>query len=251
MTPQETQALERFLTQLSQARAAAKDPQADAMIAEAVARQPDAAYLLVQRALLLDNALAAAREQNAALQAQLQQLQQLQAAQGGGNRGFLDDNAWGYASGNNPGRAAAAGAASMAAPQPAPFQASAQGPGQSPVAYPPAAAQPPAAQPKTGWLGGGLGGTLGSIATTAAGVAGGAFLFQGLENMFHRNSASNVLGNPDMAVLEQPNETVVNNFYGNNDTPSLDTTSASSGNSFLDDDDLGNGSFLDDDSSWT
>ncbi|WP_342052141.1 MULTISPECIES: DUF2076 domain-containing protein [unclassified Cupriavidus] len=245
MTPQETQALERFLTQLSQARVAAKDPQADAMIAETVARQPDAAYLLVQRALLLDNALAAAREQNAALQSQLQQLQ---AAQGGGNRGFLDDNAWGYASGNNAGRAAAAGAASMAAPQPAPVQAPAQGPGQPPVAYQPAAAQPPA---RSGWLGGGLGGTLGSIATTAAGVAGGAFLFQGLENMFHRNSASNVLGNPDMAVLEQPNETVVNNYYGNNDTPSLDTTSASSGNSFLDDDDLGNGSFLDDDSSWT
>lgn len=234
MTPQETQVLERFLTQLSQARAAAKDPQADAMIAEAVGRQPDAAYLLVQRVLLLDNALAAAREQNATLQSQLQ------AAQGGGGRGFLDDNAWG----NGAGRAAAPAAASMAPPQAAPAQA----PIQPPMAYQGAQAQPPA---KTGWLGGGLGGTLGSIATTAAGVAGGAFLFQGLENMFHRNSASNVLGQPDMAVLDQPNETVVNNYYGNNDGQSVDTASAASGNSFLDDDDSSNGSFFDDDSSWT
>ncbi|NYH97807.1 DUF2076 domain-containing protein [Cupriavidus plantarum] len=247
MTPQETQALERFLTQLTQARAVAKDPQAEAMIADAVARQPDAAYLLVQRALLLDNALASAREQNAALQAQVSQLQ---AAQGGGNRAFLDDNTWGNSVGGGAygaGRAAQAGASSMAAPQPAAVQAPAPGPGQSPVAYSPAAAQPPA---RSGWLGGGLGGTLGSIATTAAGVAGGAFLFQGLENMFHRNSASNVLGNPDMAVLEQPNETVVNNYYGSNDGGSIDTASTSSGNSFLDDD-SDNGSFLDDDSSWT
>jgi hypothetical protein len=47
------QALETFLSQLTQARADGKDPQAAAMIADAAARQPDAAYLLVQRAMLL------------------------------------------------------------------------------------------------------------------------------------------------------------------------------------------------------
>ncbi|MGT2491951.1 DUF2076 family protein [Cupriavidus basilensis] len=50
------QALEAFLTQLTQARAGMKDPQADALIAEGrPPRQPDAAYLLVQRAMMLDH----------------------------------------------------------------------------------------------------------------------------------------------------------------------------------------------------
>ena len=63
MTPQDVQALEAFLNQLTQARVDAKDPQAAAMIAEATARQPDSAYLLVQRAMLLDRALMDAHAQ--------------------------------------------------------------------------------------------------------------------------------------------------------------------------------------------
>ena len=241
MTPQETQALEQFLIQLTQARAAGKDPQAQAMIADAMARQPDAPYLLVQRALLLDHALASARDQIATLQGQLQAAQQ--AAQGTGVRSFLDaDNAWGNgANGPNGTSRAAASAA-------APAQTAIQPAVPSPVAYQNVPAQPA----RSGWLSGGLGGTLGSIATTAAGVAGGAFLFQGLENLFHRNSASNVLGQPDMAVLEQPNETVVNNYYGSDDRSSFTGTDLSSdqssGNDFLDDG-LSSDGFLDDDSS--
>ncbi|RGA57306.1 DUF2076 family protein, partial [Klebsiella pneumoniae] len=68
MSPQEQQALENFLAQLTQARVGAKDPQAEARILDAVARQPDAAYLLVQRAMLLDQALASAQAQIATLQ---------------------------------------------------------------------------------------------------------------------------------------------------------------------------------------
>jgi hypothetical protein len=54
MNTQEIQSLESFLNQLVQARGVAKDPQADSLIANAVAQQPDAAYLLVQRALLME-----------------------------------------------------------------------------------------------------------------------------------------------------------------------------------------------------
>ena len=74
MTPQDMQALETFLSQLVQARADGKDPQAAAMIADAAARQPDAAYLLVQRAMLLDRALVNAQAQIASLQQQVQQM---------------------------------------------------------------------------------------------------------------------------------------------------------------------------------
>ncbi|GAA7756161.1 MULTISPECIES: DUF2076 domain-containing protein [Cupriavidus] len=193
MTPQDMQALETFLSQLVQARADGKDPQAAAMIADAAGRQPDAAYLLVQRAMLLDRALVNAQAQIASLQQQLQQMQQ-----GQGSRSFIDDaNAWG----NHPGRAMP-GAAPSAPP---PYQAAPQYPSTpQPAPQPPQTARP-------GFLSGGLGGTLGSIATTAAGVAGGAMLFQGIENLFHRNSGGGFFGQPAMGSA--PTETVINNYY--------------------------------------
>ena len=90
MSPQETQSLQDFLNQLIQARGIAKDPQAEALIASAVAQQPDAAYLLVQRALLMDQALNMAKTQIASLQSQVQ------ATQAAPSRSFLDPaNAWG------------------------------------------------------------------------------------------------------------------------------------------------------------
>ncbi|WP_347328991.1 DUF2076 family protein, partial [Ralstonia pseudosolanacearum] len=95
MTPQELQALESFLAQLTQAQAGTKDPQAEARIAEAVARQPDAAYLLVQRAMLLDQALAGAKTQIAQLQTRLQ------TAQATGSGAFLDPaGTWGQHAGS-------------------------------------------------------------------------------------------------------------------------------------------------------
>ena len=63
MTPQENELLQKFLDQLAQAHVSAKDPEAQAMISRAVAQQPDAAYLLVQRALLLERALQQAKSQ--------------------------------------------------------------------------------------------------------------------------------------------------------------------------------------------
>lgn len=205
MTPQDVQALEAFLNQLTQARVDAKDPQAAAMIAEATARQPDSAYLLVQRAMLLDRALMDAHAQIATLQ------NQLQAAQGNGARGFMDnDIAWGAHAGRAPTQPLYP-AQAQPQPQAQPYaaaQSSAQYPGQYPAQTPQPA--PQAARP--GFLSGGLGGTLGSIATTAAGVAGGAMLFQGIENLFHRGGGGFFGGQP--AVGAAPGETIVNNYYG-------------------------------------
>lgn len=213
MTPQELQALESFLAQLTQAQAGTKDPQAEARIAEAVARQPDAAYLLVQRAMLLDQALAGAKTQIAQLQTRLQ------AAQATGSGAFLDPaGTWGQHAGSAP----------------PPAMASA------PVA--------PAAQPsRSGFLGDGMRSTLGSIATTAAGVAGGAFLFQGIESLFHRNSGNGFLGQPAMGML--PTETtVINNYYGDDDAPTLRTDAASRDDNLVDTS-LDGGNFADDDPS--
>ncbi|MBC7413369.1 MAG: DUF2076 family protein [Herminiimonas sp.] len=209
MTPQETEALRGFLAQLTQVQAVSKDPQAASMIAAAFSQQPDAGYLLVQRAMLLDQALAAARAQIAGLQQQLDAEQrQARASTAGG--GFLDPaSAWGRSAGD-PGGAMGMAAASWrpqgdAIPGTAPRTDQRFEPAPQYV--------PPAAAPARPGLFGGGGGFLGNMAATAAGVAGGAFLFQGIENLMgHRSGGAGFLG--DHAAASPASGSTVNNFYG-------------------------------------
>ncbi len=144
MTPDERTMLQQFIGDLNQSPRPAKDPEADAMIHQALQANPDAAYLLVQHAILADQALHAA-------QAQIEQMQaQLGPAPSGS---FLGG---GY-------------------PPPAP-----QYPPQYEAEYQdvrPAPSGPFSANS-------GLGGFLRTAGTMAAGVAGGEFLAQGLSNLF-------------------------------------------------------------------
>ena len=208
MTPQESQTLQRFLSQLTQAHVSAKDPDAQAMITKAVAQQPDAAYLLVQRALLLERALQQARSQRPRVQEE-------------------------RATAPPPARA----------PQ-------VQAPPQTAVGT------------NSGW-----GSFLGNAATTAAGIAGGAFLFQGLEDMFvHRGSGFSAGGAPTETV----ENVTVNEYSDDTAAPTFDSADDRNVNDYADDDDrwegaespeftsaddsdaeLDEGDFDDDDSSWT
>ena len=70
MTPDERNLLQQFLSDLDATRGAAKDPDADAMIGGALRANPDAAYLLVQHAILADQALQAAQQRIEALEQQ-------------------------------------------------------------------------------------------------------------------------------------------------------------------------------------
>ena len=197
MSPQETQSLQDFLNQLIQVRGIAKDPQADAVINSAIAQQPDAAYLLVQRALLMEQALNTAKTQIASLQRQIQS--QASAAPTGN---FFDANAWGN-SAPAPMGARPAAAPMMAAPAPV-YQSA-----------PTMQSAAPAAAP--GFFGGGAGNMLGTVAATAAGVAGGAFLFQGIEHLMRPNSGAGFMNQsgttPSAGTVEN---TTVNNYYGDN-----------------------------------
>lgn len=192
MNLEEIQSLNNFLNQLVQAHGVGKDPQAESMIAGAVAQQPDAAYLLVQRALLVEQALNKANVQIASLQSQLE------AAKSPSARGFLDAETWG----NTP----------AAAPRPA---------AGMPAAYVPPApmqSQTPAATPGIFRDG------LGTVAATAAGVAGGAFLFEGIEHMMHHGGAPGFMNPPGMASLASPTgSTTGNNFY-DSDPPMTSTS---------------------------
>jgi hypothetical protein len=157
MNPQEKAQLEQFLQQLNSTQAGAKDSDANALITESVKQQPDAAYLLVQRAMGLEMALQVAQKQMTEMQAQIDQTSK--------PPGFLSGiNSWGRA-------------------------APAQGAPANAMAARPAAG---AAQPSA-W-GSGM---LGAIATTAIGVVAGSMLYQGIQSMMGQNStpdAGNGLG---------------------------------------------------------
>lgn len=187
MSPQEREILGRFLNQLRDTRLPAKNPEAEALINAAVAGQPDAAYWLVQRAVVAEQALEAVNAQNAQLRAQIQAMR----ASGGQTVAaphFLGDN--------NPWLPAASPAA------PAPGAA----------AYQPTRAG--AASPTTN----GVSGFLGNVATTAAGVAAGSFLFQGIESLFgHHAAGASWLGNAMPNPVAE--ETVINNYYGSGTDP--------------------------------
>lgn len=165
MISQEREQLTRFLQQLMQAQAVQKDGEADTLINKACLQQADAAYLLVQRAMLLDHALQDSRAQLASLHEEIEQLRE-QVRVGNSGSSFLDPNAWGNSAVTQP----------SSLPPVAVYAA----------APAPVAAPAPLAAPAASAWGSGM---LGNIATTAAGVVAGGFLFQGLGHLLGNQEA--------------------------------------------------------------
>lgn len=157
-----------------------RDAEADAMIRDLAARQPASAYLLVQTVLVQEQALKAAQERIAELEAKAA------AAPAAGGGGFLGSapkiGPWGSAP-----------AAQAQAPAPRPSVPSTRSPLQ-------AAVGPQAA--------GGGGGFLRTAMATAAGVAGGALLFEGIRNLMggSSNPFSQGASSQQAAVPQTPSE---------------------------------------------
>ena len=155
MNPQEKAQLEQFLQELNRTQVGTKDSEANALIAESVKQQPDASYLLVQRAMGLEMALQVAQKQMAEMQAQIDQANQANKP----SSGFLSGiNSWGRAA--------------PTATQSTPSNAM--------------AARPAAGAAQQSAWGSGM---LGAIATTAVGVVAGSMLYQGIQSMMGHNSA--------------------------------------------------------------
>jgi len=185
MNLQEREQLNQFLRQLMQVQAGSKDVEAEALIREACAGQPDAGYLLVQRSMQLEFALQASKTQCAQLQVELDK------ARTSTPSGFLNDaSAWGRlpAAVTESSAPAAAGFGSAIAPR-----------AQTPVA----------AAPASSW-GSGL---LGNVATTAAGVVAGSFLFQGIGNLMGHHGGFGAANADAHGVPPVAGNTVVNNYY--------------------------------------
>ena len=210
MIPQERDLLTNLISRLRQSTAPDRDAEADQLITDLVRERPDVPYVLAQTVLIQDYSLHQAQARIAELE---QQLVQGRAPQGGG--GFL-----GAIFGSSRPETA-----TPVRPQPA-FQQvpTASGPwGNSPAqgSGPQATAQqafaPPSGQPSF----------LRSAATTAAGIAGGALLFQGIESLLGgRGAGFGPYGaSYGGGVMPQPTltETTINNYY---DTPAPDTRTA-------------------------
>jgi hypothetical protein len=191
MNTQERSILENFLNQLAQVRGVNKDPEAERLIQQALERQPDALYLLVQRTLLLSQALEQAKARIA----------ELEQAQVESSRGFQDPGASGWP---NPDAQRSYSAPAFNRPVAPPPQYPAAGPG-APV-YAPYGATPGAPP-----VGGGMSGFLGQAAATAAGVAGGAFLFEGIEHLLGGHQGTPFMQSGPGAFPTE--EVTVNNYY--------------------------------------
>ena len=153
MQAQERELITGLFGRLQPFEAQPRDGEAEALIRDLVARQPSAPYLLVQTVLVQEQALKAA-------QARIAELEARAGAAAPAAPGFLGSapriGPWGTSP-----------AAPAAAPQPIP-------PTQSPLQA--ALAPQPAG-----------GGFLRTALTTAAGVAGGALLFEGIRGLMGSN----------------------------------------------------------------
>jgi hypothetical protein len=147
MQQQERDLIADLFGRLQQYENQQRDAEAERLIASYVARQPASPYLLVQTALVQEEALKQARARIAELESKV-------SGQASGQGSFLGN-----------------------APRPTGPWGSAPAQQQQPV---PAPATPWGQAPQAS-AGGGF---LRSALTTAAGVAGGALLFEGIRNMF-------------------------------------------------------------------
>ena len=207
MTPQERDLITQLLGRLAQAGGQPKDPEADQLIRQAIAAQPDAPYYLVQTVLIQDMALNNAQSRIQALEQQLAAAKPAQSQPTSFLGGLFGGGAAASSQGSG-GSVPSSGPWSRPAPPPAPQQAAPQWQGQ------PGYGQPAYPQPGYGpgmmGMGGGSG-FLRSAATTAAGIAGGALLFEGIQSMFGSHAGGILSGTSMQPGLS---ETVINNYYG-------------------------------------
>ena len=208
MTPEEKNLISGLFDRLAQANTQAKDAEAEELIRSRVAQNPSAPYLLAQSTLVMQQAVANAQNRIAGLEQQLNEVKGGQKAPSGG--GFLSGVASLFGGGGSH-----AQPQQPSTPPPVPRPAG-QTPPPPPVAQQPQPgygyAPPPPPQYAPAQPGGG--GFLQSALTTAAGVAGGALLFRGIENLIgHNPGPFGGAAIPGGGFMPSGPQEVVNNYY--------------------------------------
>lgn len=196
MTPDEQHMIQDLFQRLASQGRVAKDPQADRVINDAIRSNPDAAYMLVQTALVYEHQMNEQELRLRELEDQIAQMQRSSAPQA--SSGSFLGGRIGAGRGAVPDVGSRAQSGSYA-------QASSQPPTNSPWSSTPAQQssfdRAPQQPQQRGMFGGGApaqaqpaqaggGGFLRSALTTAAGVAGGMMVANSLSGLFGGNSAN-------------------------------------------------------------
>ena len=192
MTPEERNLITGLFTRLKSADSPQKDQEAEQLIQQSTTAQPTAPYLLVQTVLVQEHALANAQTRIQQLEKQVAEASATASQQGqhpaGGVGGFLSGLFGGHS--DTPASSQSANQAPQAGQQGTaiPLQRLPQAPAQQ-VYAPQPQQPPPMPYPSTTNMAPSAGGGfLKSALGTAAGVAGGALLFQGVENLLGHNA---------------------------------------------------------------
>ena len=249
MNHEEQTLIDGLFGRLKQAESegAPRDAQAQARIAEHLQQQPSAPYYMAQAILVQEAALKRLDEQNRQLQADLNQARAQVAATAPSSGGFLSSIFGGGARQPEPQPQRAA--------QPAPAPATSGGGWREPASGfggPGVAPQQQGfnAAPQAAPARGGASSFLGGALQTAAGVAGGVMLAQGISSLFGHH------GSQPQEVTEIINEAPApasDSGWGGNDEQRLTADNGGYDNDqggFMDTDygDDGGGFFSDDDS---
>ena len=208
MNSEEQTLIDGLFSRLQQAEkdSAPRDAQAEARIKEHLASQPAAGYFMAQAILVQEAAIKRLDEQNKQLTQQVEQLQaelqrartQPSAPSGGG--GFLSSIFGGSARDSRPASTPTSSGGGWREPAQPSFNAQPQpqqGFGAPPGNYGAPQQQAPAA-----------GSFLGGALKTAAGVAGGVMLAQGISSLFHQNQQ------PEVAEVTKEEPAQVNDQSG-------------------------------------
>lgn len=256
MSPEERQLLSSLFERVQSAATSPRDPEAERLINDAVRQVPQAPYYLAQAVIVQEKGLEAASKRIVELEASLRHLEEqlASAARDPEPKGGFLSSIFGSSE--------PAAAAPRSAPQqpqasnpvttgpwsPTSSGAYGQQPGNSQMPQQPTGPwSSPMRTPSAGssFLTGALG--------TAAGVAGGMLLANSLSGLFGSHMAGLGLGNPAAEGLGTApvDETVINNFYGDDATPpgndatpdtdagDMDSRNANLQQADLDDDDGG------------
>lgn len=234
MNHEEQNLIDGLFTRLRQAEAegAPRDAQAQAHIAGLVQQHAAAPYYMAQAILVQEAALKRLDEQNRQLQAELAEAKARAASpapaqQGSG--GFLS-SIFGSSSSRQ-----AAPSQPAVAPPPVPASSGGwrDGPGVAPQsnwgAPPPVPQAAPARSGASSFLGGAL--------QTAAGVAGGVMLAQGISSLFHHNSQPEEIVE---VIKEEPAQVSDQGGWNNDDSQRYvadDSSYGDDGGGFFSDDD--------------
>ncbi|MFJ3484639.1 DUF2076 domain-containing protein [Pseudomonas sp. NPDC090202] len=219
MNSEEQTLIDGLFGKLKQAEtdSAPRDAQAEALIKEHLSRQPAAPYYMAQAILVQEVAIKQLEAQSRQRDEQIQQLQaelQRAKAQAPAQSGGFLSSIFGGGSRDSQPQQPASSFSRPSSPPPSNGGGWRDGPATPPPSYnapqgnyaapPPPQQQAPAAPFGSGFLGGAL--------KTAAGVAGGVMLAEGISSLFHHNSQPQEIVE---IIEEQPAQPASQNDFGN------------------------------------